>query len=155
MTEVARSCGTTARELVARAWGVIEQGHTAAARQPNPALTLDFWRLGRLVSKGVHASERVAFGDQIAISLRRQSSLAHLRALGRLNSADARRSTVASREQIELLEAHKGGGVVTEYSTTSPPKAELQAGSQQIHDATSDRVARREIEGSSEQEDAE
>ena len=63
--------------------------------------------------------------------------------------------TEASREQVELLEMHKDGIVVAEYWTALPPKAELQARIQQIYRAASERVARREIEASSEQEDAE
>ena len=63
--------------------------------------------------------------------------------------------TEASREQVELLEMHKDGIVVAEYWTALPPKAELQARIQQIYRAASERVARREIEASSEREDAE
>jgi len=63
--------------------------------------------------------------------------------------------TEASREQVELLEMHKDGIVVAEYWTALPPKAELQARIQQIYEAASERVARREIEASAEQEEAE
>ncbi len=63
--------------------------------------------------------------------------------------------TVASREQIELLEMHKDGIVVAEYWTALPPKAELQARIQQIYEAAAERVARRELEASSEREDNE
>ena len=63
--------------------------------------------------------------------------------------------TVASREQIELLEMHKDGIVVAEHWTALPPKAELQARIQQIYEAAAERVARRELEASSEREDTE
>ena len=63
--------------------------------------------------------------------------------------------TVAGREQIELLEMHKDGIVVAEYWTALPPKAELQARIQQIYEAAAERVARRELEASSEREDTE
>lgn len=60
--------------------------------------------------------------------------------------------TEASREQVELLEMHKDGIVVAEYWTALPPKAELQARIQQIYQAASERVARREIAAPSEHE---
>ncbi len=63
--------------------------------------------------------------------------------------------TEASREQVELLDMHKDGIVVAEYWTALPPKAELQARIQQIYRAAAERVTRREIEASSEQEDGE
>ncbi|MEI2639760.1 MAG: PDDEXK nuclease domain-containing protein [Microthrixaceae bacterium] len=53
--------------------------------------------------------------------------------------------TETSREQVELLEMHKDGIVVTEYWTSLPPKAELQARIQEIYRAASERVARREL----------
>ena len=54
MTEIARSSGSEDAEqvLLARASEVIEEGQAAAARQANLALTLTFWRLGRLVGEG-------------------------------------------------------------------------------------------------------
>ena len=72
MTEIARSNGDTERDLLARASEVIEEGQAAAARQANMALTLTFWRLGRLVSEEVLGSERAAYGEQIVVSLGRQ-----------------------------------------------------------------------------------
>lgn len=60
-----------------------------------------------------------------------------------------------SREQVELQEMHKDGIIVAEYWTALPPKAELKARIQPIYRAASERVARREIEVSSEQGDAE
>ena len=60
--------------------------------------------------------------------------------------------TQASREQVELLEMHKDGIVVAEYWTALPPKAELQARIQQIYEAATERVARREIEAPSERD---
>lgn len=62
--------------------------------------------------------------------------------------------TAASREQIELLEMHKDGIVVAEYWTALPPKAERRARIQQIYESAAERVARRELEASSEREDA-
>lgn len=348
MTEIARSSGKAERDLIARASEVIEEGQAAAARQANLALTLTFWRLGRLVGEEVLGSERAAYGEQIVVSLGRQLveqygrsyeeknlrrmiqfaqqfpdeqivvslgrqlSWTHFRALLPLKTPEARAfyvqeavsqglsvrglrqliarkgyerrvianaqivgetsvprdvfrdpylldflgledtflerdleaaiirdmeaflleagngfafverqkrmiiddddyhldllffsrplrrlvavelkigkfkaayegqmklylkwldryerregeespiglilCTVASREQIELLEMHKDGIVVAEYWTALPPKAELQARIQQIYRAASERVARREIEASSEREDAE
>ena len=72
MTELARSSGEAERDLLARASEVIEEGQAAAARQANLALTLTFWRLGRLVSEEVLGSERAAYGEQIVVSLGRQ-----------------------------------------------------------------------------------
>ena len=72
MTEIARSSGEAERDLLARASGVIEEGQAAAARQANLALTLTFWRLGRLVGDEVLGSERAAYGEQIVVSLGRQ-----------------------------------------------------------------------------------
>jgi len=72
MSEIARSNGAAERELLARAAEVIEQGQAAAARQANLALTLTFWRLGRLVGEEVLGSERAAYGEQIVVSLGRQ-----------------------------------------------------------------------------------
>lgn len=348
MTEIARSSAEAERDLLARASEVIEEGQAAAARQANLALTLTFWRLGRLVSEEVLGSERAAYGEQIVVSLGRQLvkqygrsyeeknlrrmiqfaqqfpdeqivvslgrqlSWTHFRALLPLKTPEARafyvqeavgqglsvRSlrqliarkgyerreianaqivgetavprdvfrdpylldflgledtflerdleaaiirdmeaflleagngfafverqkrmiiddddyhldllffsrplrrlvavelkigkfkaayegqmklylkwldryerregeespiglilcTAASREQIELLEMHKDGIVVAEYWTALPPKAELQARIQQIYEAAAERVARRELEASSEREDAE
>lgn len=314
MTEIARSSGSEEAEqvLLARASEVIEEGQAAAARQANLSLTLTFWRLGRLVGEDVLGSERAAYGEQIVVSLGRQLSWTHFRALLPLKSPEARAfyvqeavgqglsvrglwqliarkgyerreianaqivgetavprdvfrdpylldflgledtflerdleaailrdmeaflleagngfafvgrqkrmiiddddyhldllffsrplrrlvavelkigkfkaayegqmklylkwldryerqegeespiglilCTEASREQVELLEMHKDGIVVAEYWTALPPKAELQARIQQIYRAASERVARREIEASSEREDAE
>lgn len=53
--------------------------------------------------------------------------------------------TETSREQIELLELHKDGIVVAEYWTTLPPKAELQARIQAIYREAQERIARRQI----------
>lgn len=72
MTEIARSSGDAERDLLARATEVIEEGQAAAARQANLALTLTFWRLGRLVGEEVLGSERAAYGEQIVVSLGRQ-----------------------------------------------------------------------------------
>lgn len=348
MTEIARSSGEAERDLLARASEVIEEGQAAAARQANLAVTLTFWRLGRLVSGEVLGSERAAYGEQIVVSpgrqlvkqfgrsyeekdlrrliqfaqqfpdeqivvsLGRQLSWTHFRALLPLRTSETRAfcvqeavgqglsvrglrqliarkgyerreianaqtvgetavprdvfrdphlldflgledtflerdleaaiirdmeaflleagngfafverqkrmiiddddyhldllvfsrplrrliavelkigkfkaayegqiklylkwldryerregeespiglilCTVASREQIELLEMHKDGIVVAEYWTALPPKAELQARIQQIYEAAAERVARRELEASSEREDAE
>ena len=63
--------------------------------------------------------------------------------------------TETSREQIELLEMYKDGIVVAEYWTVLPPKAELQAHIQQVYEAAAERVARRGLEASPQQEDAE
>jgi len=312
MSEVARSSQRAERELLARAAEVIEEGQAAAARQANLALTLTFWRLGRLVGEEVLGSERAAYGEQIVVSLGRQLSWTHFRALLPLKSPEARAfyvqeataqglsvrglrhlisrkaferreianaqfvgetavprdvfrdpylldflgledtflerdleaaivrdmeaflletgsgfafverqkrmiiddddyhldllffsrplrrlvavelkigkfkaayegqmklylkwldryerregeespiglilCTETGREQIELLEMHKDGIVVAEYWTALPPKAELQARIQQIYQAAAERVARREIEATSEQEGAE
>ena len=73
MTEIARSSGEAERDLLTRASEVIEEGQAAAARQANLALTLTFWRLGRLVGEEVLGSERAAYGEQIVVSLRRES----------------------------------------------------------------------------------
>ena len=72
MSEIARGGQGAERELLARASEVIEEGHAAAARQVNLALTLTFWRLGRLVGEEVLGSERAAYGEQIVVSLGRQ-----------------------------------------------------------------------------------
>jgi len=72
MNEIARSQRGAERELLARAAEVIEEGQAAAARQANLALTLTFWRLGRLVGEEVLGSERAAYGEQIVVSLGRQ-----------------------------------------------------------------------------------
>ncbi len=74
MTEIARSSGggETERALLARVSEVIEEGQAAAARQTNLALTLTFWRLGRLVGEEVLGSDRAAYGEQIVVSLGRQ-----------------------------------------------------------------------------------
>ena len=53
--------------------------------------------------------------------------------------------TETSREQIELLEMHKGGIVVAEYWTALPPKEELQQRISQIYRAAQERVARRAL----------
>lgn len=53
--------------------------------------------------------------------------------------------TEASREQIELLEMHKGGIVVAEYWTALPPKEELQARVAAIYRAAQERIARRQL----------
>lgn len=53
--------------------------------------------------------------------------------------------TEASREQVEMLEMHKGGIVVAEYWTALPPKAELEARIRAIYRAAAERVARREL----------
>ena len=65
MTEIARSSGSEDAEqvLLARASEVIEEGQAAAARQANLALTLTFWRLGRLVGEEVLGSGRAAYGE--------------------------------------------------------------------------------------------
>ncbi len=72
MSEIARGGQGAERELLARASEVIEEGQAAAARQANLALTLTFWRLGRLVGEEVLGSERAAYGEQIVVSLGRQ-----------------------------------------------------------------------------------
>ena len=74
MTEITRSSGGREAEcvLLARASEVIEKGQAAAARQANLALTLTFWRLGRLVGEEVLGSERAAYGEKIVVSLGRQ-----------------------------------------------------------------------------------
>lgn len=314
MTEIARSGGSgeAERVLLARASEVIEEGQAAAARQANLALTLTFWRLGRLVGEEMLGSERAAYGEKIVVSLGRQLSWTHFRALLPLKSPEARAfyaqeavsqglsvrglrqliarkgyerreianaqivgetsvprdvfrdpylldflgledtflerdleaalsrdmekflleagngfafverqkrmiiddddyhldllffsrplrrlvavelkigkfkaayegqmklylrwldryerregeespiglilCTETSREQIELLEMHKDGIVVAEYWTALPPKAELQARIQHAYEAAAERVARRELEASQQQEDAE
>ncbi len=71
MGEIARSEGVE-RELFARAAELIEEGQAAAARQTNLALTLTFWRLGRLVGEEALGAERAAYGEQIVVSLGRQ-----------------------------------------------------------------------------------
>lgn len=314
MAEIARSGGSgeAERVLLARASEVIEEGQAAAARQANLALTLTFWRLGRLVGEEVLGAERAAYGEKIVVSLGRQLSWTHFRALLPLKSPEARAfyvqeavgqglsvrglrqliarksyerreianaqivgetsvprdvfrdpylldflgledtflerdleaailrdmesflleagngfafverqkrmiiddddyhldllffsrplrrlvavelkigkfkaayegqmklylkwldryerreseespiglilCTETSREQIELLEMHKDGIVVAEYWTALPPKAELQARIQHAYEAAAERVARRELEASPQQEDAE
>lgn len=90
MTEIARSSAEAERELLARASEVIEEGQAAAARQANLALTLTFWRLGRLVGEEVLGSERAAYGEQIVVSLGRQLSWTHFRALLPLKTPEAR-----------------------------------------------------------------
>lgn len=90
MTEIARSSGEAERDLLTRASEVIEEGQAAAARQANLALTLTFWRLGRLVSEEVLGSERAAYGEQIVVSLGRQLSWTHFRALLPLKIPEAR-----------------------------------------------------------------
>ena len=90
MSEIARRGQGAARELLARASEVIEEGQAAAARQANLALTLTFWRLGRLVGEEVLGSERAAYGEQIVVSLGRQLSWTHFRALLPLKSSEAR-----------------------------------------------------------------
>lgn len=72
MNEIVRGGQGAERELRARASEVIEEGQAAAARQANLALTLTFWRLGRLVGEEVLGSERDAYGEQIVVSLGRQ-----------------------------------------------------------------------------------
>lgn len=72
MSEIVRGGQGAERELLARAAEVIEEGQAAAARQANLALTLTFWRLGRLVGEEVLGSERAAYGEQIVVSLGRQ-----------------------------------------------------------------------------------
>ncbi|RRD53427.1 DUF1016 family protein [Buchananella hordeovulneris] len=72
MGEIAWSVRGVERELLTRASEVIEEGQAAAARQTNLALTLTFWRLGRLVGEEVLGSERAAYGEQIVVSLGRQ-----------------------------------------------------------------------------------
>lgn len=59
-------------DLLTRTSEVIEEGQAAAARQANLALTLTFWRVGRLVSEEILGSERAAYGEQIVVSLGRQ-----------------------------------------------------------------------------------
>ena len=72
MSEMTLSGGASERELLVRASELIEEGQAAAARQANLALTLTFWRLGRLVGEEVLGSERAAYGEQIVVSLGRQ-----------------------------------------------------------------------------------
>lgn len=72
MSEIARRGGASERELLDRASDVIEEGQAAAARQANLALTLTFWRLGKLVDEEVLGSERAAYREQIVVSLGRQ-----------------------------------------------------------------------------------
>lgn len=314
MTELSQRSGNKVaeRNLFDRVSEVIEEGRIAVTRQTNLALTLTFWRLGRLIDEMVLGSERAAYGEQIVVSLGRQLSWTHFRTLLPLKVPEARSfyaqeavnqalsvrglrqliarkgyerreianaqiigetavprdvfrdpylldflgledtflerdleaaiirdmedflleagngfafverqkrmiidddayhldllffsrplrrlvavelkigkfkaayegqmklylkwldrherqegeespmglilCTEASREQVELLEMHKDGIVVAEYWTALPPKAELQARIQQIYQAASERVARREIQVSSELEDAE
>lgn len=70
----------------------------------------------------------------------------------------ARSSVEAERDLLarasEVNEEDKDGIVVAEYWTALPPKAELRARSQQIYEPAAERVARRELEASSEREDA-
>lgn len=63
--------------------------------------------------------------------------------------------TETSREQIELLEMHKGGIVVAEYWTALPPKEELQQHIAQIYRAAQERVARRALGPGRDHEDDE
>lgn len=72
MSEIVRHDEASDRELLARASKVIETGQAAAARQANLALTLTFWRLGRLVGDEVLGSERAVYGERIVVSLGRQ-----------------------------------------------------------------------------------
>lgn len=90
MTELARSSGAAERDLLARAAEVIEEAQAAAARQANLALRLTFWRLARLVSDEALGWERAAYGEQTVVSLGRQLSWTHFRALLPLNTAEAR-----------------------------------------------------------------
>ena len=90
MTEIARSSGEAGRDLIARASEVIEEAQAAAVRQANLALRLTFWRLARLVSEEVLGSERAAYGAQIVVSLGRQLSWTHFRALLPLNTPEVR-----------------------------------------------------------------
>ena len=90
MTEIARSSGEAERDLIARASEVIEEAQAAAVRQANLALRLTFWRLARLVSEEVLGSERAAYGAQIVVSLGRQLSWTHFRALLPLNTPEVR-----------------------------------------------------------------
>lgn len=89
MNEIVRPAQGAERELLAHAADVIEEGQAAAARQTNLALTLTFWRLGRLVGEEVLGSERTAYGEQIVFSLGRQLSWTHFRALLPLKSPQA------------------------------------------------------------------
>ncbi len=61
--------------------------------------------------------------------------------------------TGTSREQIELLELHKDGIVVAEYWTTLPPKAELQSRIQAVYREARERIARRQLNGTAEEDD--
>lgn len=72
MNEIALTSQGLEQTLLSRALEVIEEGQAAAARQTNLALTLTFWRLGRLVAAEVLGSERAAYGEQIVVSLGRQ-----------------------------------------------------------------------------------
>lgn len=72
MAENTQSSRLAKRELFTRASEVIEEGQATAARQANLALTLTFWRLGRLVSEEMLGSERAAYGEQIITSLGQQ-----------------------------------------------------------------------------------
>lgn len=75
MGELALGGATPEGELLARASELIEEGRAAAARQTNLALTVTFWRLGRLVGEQVLSSERAAYGEKIVVSLGRQLAL--------------------------------------------------------------------------------
>ena len=60
--------------------------------------------------------------------------------------------TTASRDQIELLELHKDGIVVSEYWTSLPPKAELQARIQAVYREAQERIARRQLTAAAEED---
>ncbi|WP_201614894.1 PDDEXK nuclease domain-containing protein [Gulosibacter hominis] len=72
MNEIIQGSQGSERELLVRAAEVIEEGQAAAARQANLALTLTFWRLGRLIGEEVLGSKRATYGEQIVVSLGRQ-----------------------------------------------------------------------------------
>lgn len=57
--------------------------------------------------------------------------------------------TEASREQVELLEMHKDGIVVSEYWTALPPKHELEQRLQAMLRSARERLARRELPSTS------
>ena len=60
--------------------------------------------------------------------------------------------TETSREQVELLEAHKDGIIVAEYWTALPPRQALQDKLQAILRDARERLARRRIAAGDESE---
>jgi predicted nuclease of restriction endonuclease-like (RecB) superfamily len=64
--------GLSEDELFTQASVLIEEGQAVASRQANLALTVTFWRLGRLVGSEVLGSQRAAYGKRIVVSLGRR-----------------------------------------------------------------------------------